>query len=193
MGWTRGRVRWWRIRRNPLRRRSYLVEAWLLAATGILAVAAAVAAGVLTAVAVERNLDGLRAVRHPVPAVLTEDAERVTSGSDGTDDGHAWATVRWTAADGTTRTGITRVDAGSKAGSATRVWLDAKGRLVPEPASADEAELEGSVLGTAAAVSAGVSVILVGCWAYARLERRRLDQWDTEWALIGPQWGRRTG
>ncbi|MFJ5309751.1 hypothetical protein [Streptomyces sp. NPDC088350] len=63
-------VRGWRLRRNPLRRRSYLVEAWLLLAAWILAVVAAVGTGAWTALAVERHIDALRAERHPVSAVL---------------------------------------------------------------------------------------------------------------------------
>ncbi|MET7690352.1 hypothetical protein ABZT06_20615 [Streptomyces sp. NPDC005483] len=187
-----GQVRWWRLRRNPLRRRSYLVEAWLRLATGILAVTAAIVAGVLTAHAVEGDLDGLRAERHAVPAVVTEDAKRNIS-VEGTDSDRAWAHVRWKAADGTPRTGVARVDTASRIGSTTLVWLDAKGRLVPEPATVDEAELQGAVLGAAAAVSAGASVILLGCLACAGLDRRRQEQWDMEWTLIGPQWGRKTG
>lgn len=183
---------WWRLRRNPLRRRSYLVEVWLLPATGMLAMGAGVMAGVLTAHAVERDLDGLRAERHAVSAVVTEDANRSTGG-EGTGGDLAWAAVRWTAADGTPRTGVARVASGSRAGSATRVWLDEKGRLVSEPATADEAELQGAVLGATAAVGAGAAVVLAGCLTCARLERRRCEQWDTEWALTGPQWGRRAG
>ncbi|MGI5452073.1 Rv1733c family protein [Streptomyces sp. CA-249302] len=190
---TPGRVRWWRLRSNPLRRTGHLVEAWLILVTWTLAVVAAVVAGALTAGAVERDLDGLRTERHAVPAVLTEDADRVTSGADGTDGDHAWATVRWTAADGTTRTGVTRVASVSRAGSTTRVWLDAKGRLVPAPATAEQAEFQGAVLGVLAALGAGAVVLLAGLGVRARLERRLLEEWDTEWALIDPQWGRKAG
>jgi hypothetical protein len=192
MSRRQGRVWWWRLRRNPLRRHSYRVEAWLRLAAGILAVIAAIVAGVLTAHAVERDLDGLRAERHAVTAVVTEDANR-TIGVEGADADRAWAHVRWTAADGTTRTGVARVDSASKAGSTTLVWLDAKGRLVPEPATAGEAELQGAVLGLAAGMGAGAAVVLLGGLACARLDRRRQEQWDMEWTLIGPQWGRKTG
>jgi len=187
------RVRWWRLRHNPLRRRSYLVEAWLLLAAWTLAAVAAVGTGVWTAHAVERSIEGLRAQRHSVRAVLTKDAERTVGTADGTDNDRAWATVRWTAADGTKHTGITRVDTGSKAGSTTRVWLDAEGRLVPAPATADQARVQGAVLGGVAAVGTGSAVLLVGWGVCGRLERRRLDQWDAEWARVGPQWGHKTG
>jgi hypothetical protein len=188
-----GRVRWWRLRRNPLRRRSYLVEAWLLFATGILALGAAIVAGVLTAHAVERDLDSLRAQRHKVPAVVTQDV-RPAPGVDGMQGDQVWAHVRYQAANGKTRTGVARVDsARSKAGGRTDVWLDARGNLVREPTTADEAEFQGAVMGAVAAVSAGTAVIFASWFARARMDRRRQEQWDAEWALIDPRWGRRTG
>ncbi len=184
---------WWRFRRSPLRCRSYLVEAWLLLVAWGLAVAAAVVSGLLTAHAVERHMNGLRAERHAVVAVLTEDAERTVSSTDGSGDDRAWAKARWTGPDGTPRTGLTRVEPGSEAGDTTRVWLNAEGYLVPEPAGPDQAELQGAVLGTVAGVSSGAIVVLGRRAACACLDRRRLKRWDTEWAEVGPQWGRRTG
>ncbi|XUL91717.1 Rv1733c family protein [Streptomyces galilaeus] len=185
------RTRWWRLRPNPLRRRSYLVEAWLLLAASVLAVLAAAGTGLWTALAVERHIDTLRAERHRVPAVLAEDAVRTVGTADGSDSYRA--TVRWTAADGTRRTGLAHVDSSSKAGSTTYVWLNAEGRLVPTPATAVQARIEGAVLGVWAAAGAGGAVLLVGRVLSGRLERRRLDQWDADWARVGPQWGHKTG
>ncbi|MFI6620213.1 hypothetical protein [Streptomyces sp. NPDC050528] len=185
------KVRWWRLRPNPLRRRSYLVEAWLLIAAWTLAVVAAIGTGAWTALAVDRHVDALRAERHPVSAVLVEDAVRTVGTSDGSDSYRA--TVRWTAADGTSRTGLAHVDSSSKAGSTTHVWLDTRGRLVPTPVTAEQARLEGVVLAVWTAVGAGGTVLLIGRGMSARLERRRLEQWEAEWARVGPRWGHKTG
>jgi hypothetical protein len=184
---------WWRFRRNPLRRRSDLIEGWLLLFTWLLAVVVAVVAGVLTAGAVEDDVNRLRAQRHAVTAVLTEDAERSPSATEGTDMDQAWATVRWTGRDGKVRTGVARVEADGKTGSGTEVWLDERERLVPEPATAEQAELQGTVLGMAAAVGAGALVAFAGWGGCARLGRRRLAQWDKEWADIDPRKGWKTG
>ncbi|MFI7413394.1 hypothetical protein ACIBU0_32435 [Streptomyces sp. NPDC049627] len=183
----------WRLSRNPLRRRSYVVEAWLLLLTWTLAFAAAFGTGVWTAHAVERTMGGLRAERHPVTAVLTEDADLDASAAEGTDDARAWATVRWTGPDGTSRTGVTRVEPGSETGDRTRVWLNAKGQPVPEPATVDQAAYQGAVLGTVAAVGVGVMVALTGWGACGWLDRRRLWHWDTEWAEADPRWRRSAG
>ncbi|MFI6409420.1 hypothetical protein [Streptomyces sp. NPDC050548] len=185
------RMRWWRLRRNPLRRRSYLVEAWLLLAASVLAVLAAVGTGAWTALAVERHIDALRAGRHSVSAVLIEDAVRTVGTAEGSDSYRA--TVRWTAADGTRRTGLAHVDPGSEVGTTTHVWLDGRGRLVPTPATATQARIEGAVLGVWAAAGAAGAVLLVGRVLSGRLERRRLDQWDADWARVGPKWGHKTG
>ncbi|QOV33709.1 hypothetical protein IM697_26325 [Streptomyces ferrugineus] len=182
-----------RLRRNPLRRRSHLTEAWLILLTSTSALLVAVVTGVLTAHAVERDMNGLRVQRHPVTAVLTEDAEPSTSATEGADSARAWAVVRWTAADGTVGTGLARVEPGGVAGERTRVWLNDKGRLAPAPPSHDQAELQGAVLGTAAAVGAGALPVLAGWAAIARLERQRLRQWETEWAEVGPRWRRKAG
>lgn len=187
------RTRWWRLRRNPLRRRSYVVEAWLLLATWTLALVAAVAGGVHIAGVVERDVDTLRAERHTAQAVLTENAVRTTYSVDGDGTAQAWATVRWTAADGTTHTGVIRVAADSRAGSTTRVWLDAKNRLVPAPATADQADLQGAVLGAVAAVTVGGLVLLAGWGLCAQLDRGRLARWDVEWARVDRQWGGKKG
>ncbi|MER6185888.1 hypothetical protein [Streptomyces sp. NPDC001652] len=181
----------WRLRRSPLRRRSYLVEAWLLFVTWTLAVAAAVAVGVVTASAAERDINGLRAQRHTVSAVLTENADQPVA--EGGDVDRAWATVRWSGRDGKVRTGVARVDPGSRAGSPVEVWLDTEDRLVPEPSTPEQAELHGAVLGTVAALLAGAVVVLAGWGGRVCLERRRLAQWDKEWAGNGPQWGHKTG
>lgn len=183
------RTRWWRLRRNPLRRSSYLVEAWLLLATWVLALVAAVAGGVHMAGVVERDVDTLRADRHAVQAVLTENAVGTTSSVDGDGTVHAWATVRWTAADGTRHTGVTRVAPDSRAGGTVRIWVDSRNRLVPTPATAEQAALQGAVMGAVAAVTVGGLVLLAGWAACACLDRGRRDQWDAEWTRLDRQWG----
>ncbi|SDN47394.1 hypothetical protein SAMN04487981_105176 [Streptomyces sp. cf386] len=101
--------------------------------------------------------------------------------------------VPWNGPDGTPRTGLARVDPGAETGETTRVWVNDKGALTPEPASPDQAEVQGAVLGTAVAVSVGAAVALAGWGVSTRLDSRRLRQWDTEWEKVGPQWGPKAG
>ncbi|WP_146238308.1 hypothetical protein [Streptomyces sp. Act143] len=192
---VRGKARrvWlWRWRRNPLRRRSDVVEAWLLLTLLFLGLVAGAVAGMVTARAVEQSLDDRRGQRHPVSAVLIQDASDTATASTSSDD-YTWAKVRWTASDGSTRTGLARVEPGIEAGSVTRIWLDRQGDLATPPVSSEEAELQGVVLGAATAVCASLVVLPLGWVLHNRLDRRRMAQWDTEWAHVGPRWGHKTG
>lgn len=182
----------WRWRPNPLRRRSDIVEGWLLLAVCGLAVALGAFVGAATAHGVERNLNERRAERHAVSAVLVQDAPATVSATAGT-GGQVWAEVRWTAADGSSRTGSARVEPGTDGGATVRVWLDRHGNVVPAPLDRDDAALQGVALGTATAVGTAVTVSCLGWVVHGRAERRRMAAWDTEWARIGPQWGQRTG
>ncbi|MYS43445.1 hypothetical protein GTY23_19820, partial [Streptomyces sp. SID5998] len=56
----RAGVRWWRWRRNPLRRTSDVVEAWILLVAWTLAVLGGLVAGLLTAGAVQQSADRVR-------------------------------------------------------------------------------------------------------------------------------------
>ncbi|MEI5525593.1 hypothetical protein WB401_13615 [Streptomyces brasiliscabiei] len=189
---TKRRVWLWRWRPSPLRRRADIVEAWLLLAVCALAVATGAFVGAATAHGVERDLNERRAERHPVSAVLTEDAPKTVSATAGA-GGQVWARVRWTAADGTPLTGSARVEPGTDGGATVRVWLDRHGNVVSAPLDSDDAAFQGVALGTATAVGVAAAVSCLGWVVHARTDRRRMAQWDVEWARIGPQWGQRTG
>ncbi|MER5436466.1 hypothetical protein [Streptomyces sp. NPDC002588] len=172
----------WRWRSNPLRRHDDIVEAWIvLAVWAVLAVGGTVA-GLVTADAADGAFARQRAERQSVRAVLLEDAPR-----------SATATVRWTASDGSTRTGQALVGTGLKAGSRVTVWQDAEGRLTSAPPSSTEAAIESGLLGAVAAAAVGGLVLSGGAVARWRLDRRRVEAWATEWDLVGPRWGHKTG
>jgi hypothetical protein len=48
------------------------------------------------------------------------------------------------------------------------------------------------VIGGLAGVCAAAVPFVGGRVLRGRLERRRMDQWDAEWARFGPLWGRKT-
>ena len=182
----------WRWRRNPLRRRCDLVEAWVLLAAWIIALAGGLLAGLLTAGSMQESSDLARAEGRQVTAVLIRDPEhRATVHlEDGT---LTWGTVRWTAADGSTHTGRTRVSATAHAGSRMTVWTDRHGALTPRPPSRTDAALQ-SALGGFWAGAATAGVVMGGAWLVrARLDHRRMDQWAEEWAQAATRWGRKTG
>ncbi|MER5518369.1 hypothetical protein [Streptomyces sp. NPDC002763] len=182
----------WRWRSNPLRRRDDIVEAWIVLAVWTLVLVGGIVAGLVTAGAADDVFARQRAERAPVRAVLLVAVPKSVSGI-GTGSERTPGTVSWTAPDGSTRTGRTLVDTGSKAGSKVVVWLDHQGGLTTEPPSAGEAAVEAGVLGTVAGCALAGAVFGAGAVARWRLERRRLDLWDREWDTVGPRWGHKTG
>ncbi|MEU3840097.1 hypothetical protein AB0E88_08710 [Streptomyces sp. NPDC028635] len=182
-------VRLWRWRRNPLRRRADKVEAWVVLAVWTCTVVAGVLAGLGASRSVEQGLARERAEWRPVVARLIQRAPTAGTGSD-----HVWADVSWRAADGSAHTGQVRVRPGSATGGQVTVWTDPRGRLVSRPATAGQAHLRAVLLGALAGVSSAVVPFVAGRALRGRLEQRRLDQWEAEWARFGPLWGRgRTG
>lgn len=180
------RVWLWRWRRNPLKRRADAVESWVLLGAWAITVLVGVAAGSATAGSIEDGLARERAEWRPVQARLTDRAPATSSG------GQIWAKVRWTAPDGSERTGQARVGPGSGAGTPVTVWTDPVGRLVTEPATATQARSRAALAGGLVGASAALVPFLGGRMLRGRLERHRIAQWDAEWARFGPRWGGRT-
>ncbi|MFJ2645659.1 hypothetical protein ACIO1C_02790 [Streptomyces sp. NPDC087420] len=182
---------WWRWRRNPLRRRSDAVEAWMLPTVWALALTVAVVAGLLAGQGVRSAADGHRALRHSTPAVLLADTP-VAPASAGRPNGAVLAPVRWKAPDGAARTGRISVPGGRPAGSTVRIWVDAGGRPAPPPATRDEAAFHAVILGGLAGLASGGTVLGFGALARHRLYRRRMLRWSREWDRIAPEWSRGT-
>lgn len=181
------KVRFWRWRRNPLRRHSDVMEAWLVLATWTVALVCGLLAGCAADAAMQHSLAARRAAVHAVSAELTRDADSTANVS--TDGGATvWGTVRWTAADGTTHTGLTRVDPSSTAGTPVTVWVDNRGALTTRPPAEGDARGQSALTGALAA--AGAVGVALGCGLLIRhrLDRRRMRAWEAEWERVGPQW-----
>ncbi|MGW7426015.1 Rv1733c family protein [Streptomyces sp. NPDC054813] len=82
---------------------------------------------------------------------------------------------------------------GAKAGTPVAVWTDRQGRLRSRPLTPDETAFQAAwtctlvALATAGAVLGGAQLVRV------RLERRRLERWDEEWARVDSPRGWNTG
>ncbi|WP_333778263.1 Rv1733c family protein [Streptomyces sp. IBSBF 3136] len=187
------RVRLWRWRRNPLRRHSDVVEAWIVLVTWILAVLAGVLAGQAAAGSMDAAFSARRAQVHTVSAVLTDGAARTPTSGSGYDDGRVWAPVRWTSGNGAVHTGRAKVFPGAPAGSTVTVWANGGGRLVSAPATPAEAMLQTVLAGVLVAQAAGTVVWVGGRLVRARLVRRRMTEWGEEWKRVGPEWRNLSG
>lgn len=180
----------WRLRSSPLRRRSYAAEAWACLAVALIAVTGAVLGGATMARHMDDRSAQQRLERHGTQAVLTQDATD-TPDTNSSSSTKVAAPARWTAPDGTVRTGDVKAPIGSSRGVWVTVWTDARGTIVAEPLPATTAHVQAGVTGGAIAFAVCAGALL-GCGITSKLlDRRRTAQWATEWAEVGPRWDHR--
>lgn len=185
----------WRWRRNPLRRSSDRLAAWMSLGLVLAVLVAAPAAMFGVGDSAYRHYrstaeDEARG-RDQRPAVLTHDAPRHPEpGSDEAKKARYPAPVRFTGPDGVSRTGTTEVEPGLPTGSTVLVWVDDEGRITEPPLTAEQ--IRSRTMGWA--ILAFLGVVLTGLAAHAAtglvLHRRNLAQWDAAWANTAPRWSR---
>lgn len=199
--------RGWRWRRNPLRRRSDIVEAWLGVFTALMLCTVPLIgwwAGQSVDRALQRVARTQRAERTLVPAAVVESpaksgaaeapgaskaaAAMAAAGAD-TDPRHG-DVLRWIAPDRSTHTATVPVGLEVWHGDRLLLWTDKAGGLVPPPLDRATASTH-AVLAGVATGSAAAGVMLMSRQVLVwRLMRRRMDSWEREWARVGQDWGR---
>jgi hypothetical protein len=178
---------------NPLRRRSDVIEAWLLpAAIAAFLVLGPVLAGLVGLRVHADNAAAQRAEQawHRVPAVLLRAAPGPMVSDSGADAWLVWTPARWVAG-GRARTGVVAAPSGTRAGATVPVWVDRAGAAQPPPLTPADA---GNRVALAISFSlAALAAFLAGLALLARriLYRRRLAGWQAAWLAVGPQWSRR--
>ncbi|KOX11087.1 DUF3592 domain-containing protein [Streptomyces sp. NRRL B-3648] len=188
----RARVRGWRWRHNPLRRRSDVVEAWTVLVVAVLlfvvAPLAGVAAGLHAHERASARATAQRAERRPVRAVVIgETPERLSDVQS--DRRHPYRTqVRWTEPGKGVRTAWARVPAGTPAGEPVTVWFDARGRSVAPPPDDLAVRQHAVTVGLSAAGGTAAVVLLAHALERRIALRHRLAEWEREWAQTGPRW-----
>ncbi|MEU6684490.1 hypothetical protein [Streptomyces sp. NPDC046832] len=185
-------VRWWRWRRNALRRRVDVVEAWVVLAGWLLALLGGLLAGLLAAGTVDQAVERQRAESRQVRAVVVEDAPAPSQARTASDQ-RVWGKVRWTAPDGATHREDARVPARAPAGSTVLVWVNGRGDLTTPPVSGGEAWLHTAMGGALAGIFTGGAALGATWLARMALDRRRMKQWGAEWERIDTRRGWKTG
>lgn len=177
---------------NPLRRRSDLIEAWLLpvAAAAFLVLAPLVAwAAVLWVHADAAPAEHAARSWHEVPAVLLHATPGPMMSDSASDSWVVWTLASWTA-DGQRHVAKVPAAAGISAGSTVPVWLNRAGHVQPLPLTASQVSDRVDIV--VAAVLSVLAVVL-SCLAMAGrslLNRKRLAAWEAAWLAVGPQWSR---
>jgi hypothetical protein len=183
-------LRWLRPDRNPLRRTADWVEAALLVALLVVFVAGAPLAAVTSggwAAAAASTAQRVEAGWRAVPATLAQRAPASAPAMFQVPPEVAvWA--RWTAPDGTPRTGRVFAPAGTPAGRVVTVWTNRGGRVTGYPARTLNVVEQAVLTGLLAVV--GLTAALAATWLAVRrlLDRHRLASWDISWAAVGPRW-----
>ncbi|MEV7320705.1 hypothetical protein [Streptomyces sp. NPDC093970] len=189
----------WRWRRNPLRRTTDLVEAWVALVTLLLIVVAAPVLGSLVGVAAQHTLQ--RAVRqqHHDRHLVTATVVRRLGGSlvepdpDATDahDTRSRVLADWTAPDGTRRhgTALTTVESPHK-GDHFGMWTDRHGLPAARPLDSTTATTHAVLAGFGATLLAAGLVESARRMIVWRMVRRRYARWDQAWDRAGPDWGK---
>ncbi len=187
-------VRFWRWRANPLRRRSDVLEAWIVLVAGVLMTVGAVSVGLLAFFQVDHTAQRQALQRHPVQAVVRQDVHNpaastlyVSPAGD-----RARAPVSWQAPDGTQRTGTTDVHDGIKAGEHVRIWVGPNGNLAEKPSSPVMVGVQSALAGGLAAGGVAALVLTGRHLVLVRLDRRRSAEWDRGLAELGLGHGPRT-
>ncbi|MGW2420585.1 DUF3592 domain-containing protein [Streptomyces sp. NPDC001709] len=188
----RTRMHGWRWRRNPLRRRSDVVEAWTLLIVAVLLFVltplVGVAAGLHAHDAARALATAQRAERHQVRARVIGDHSEQVSAVEGDREHPYRAQVSWTEPGKETRTAWARVPAGTRTGDTVTVWFDTRGRSVAPPPD-HAAVLQHAITVGVCAVGGTAAVVLLAHAVERRIAlRHRLAEWEREWARTGPRW-----
>lgn len=177
--------------RNPMRRASDRIEAWVR--LGVL-VAFLVVGTVCVWFAVSatqlRQARAAHAVRYPVTAVLRAPATVATV--DGMALPKVYVEARWTGPDAVAHQGLVPAVPGAPAGSTVRVWTTPTGQLTDGPAGRTQRDAALALVALlAVAVPAGLLAVVATATRRA-LDRRRLVDWELDWLRVEPGWsGRR--
>ncbi|WP_121709294.1 hypothetical protein [Streptomyces sp. E5N91] len=190
---TRIRGRYWR--RNPLRRRSDVVEAWTKVLVALLLFVAAPALGAATAWWGHGQAQAIvaeqRAERHHVRATVVDRTLGTLSTGELGGQHTYRATVHWKAPDGTEKSTTARVPADTRHGDTVDVWLDSRGQSVPPPSDSAEIWQHSATIGSFTTIGTVLTALLAHRAVRAVAMRHRMAEWDRDWALTEPQWTHR--
>jgi hypothetical protein len=186
-------ARWVGIDRNPLRRWNDRIEAWVR----VVLTATVLSSGPFVvwwcgesaydraAAAAEWSRNRL----FPVHAVILEDSDH---GPVYSEDGHTDASVeaRWTAPNGTPRTGPVTPTEPNPAGTTVLIWTDVYGNPMEPSTTNPSTSAIGVGLTSALFIIAGYATVLMS--VRRLLDGRRMTAWQREWRSVEPRWsGRR--
>ncbi|GAA2576941.1 hypothetical protein SMC26_29925 [Actinomadura fulvescens] len=180
--------RLWRrlgLERNELRRRIDRVQR--LAALGLLALfllAAPPVAGWCASWSYDSGLRAERAEHAERRQVLATVVSTGGVGSTGDRYVHETVHARWTAPDGTARTGSLPSWKGAKPGVTKRIWVDHKGTVAIRPRPHSRTVTDAAYAALAATTAVGIPILAAYGLLRRRFDRVRAAEWEAAWARM---------
>ncbi|MEU9125913.1 hypothetical protein AB0C96_39925 [Streptomyces sp. NPDC048506] len=187
-----------RWRRNPLRRRTDRIEAWVALAAALLIVLGAPCVGWFAGRAAHGALLETVRVQHQQRHLVWVVVDRLVSRApldpdpetSSQRDAHRRVIGRWTGVDGTAHVGQVAAPRPVEPGERFRIWTDDHGRVMPRPMDVSTAGTHAVLAGLVTAAAAGGLVEGGRRLVVGRLMARRFRRWDLEWERAGQDWGR---
>lgn len=183
-------VRAWGFDRNPMRRPIDRAETAVATVLLLLLLVLAPLAG---AVAASRAYgEGVRTEKHQLAArhsvTVTVLGHAGIAADDSGNGLRRVVEVAWRDAHKITRTATVPELQGDKIGTRRAIWLDSSGNVTARPRDRTQTVSDAILAGVFALT--GTLLPIAGCHALVRrrLDRRRLAQWEADWAKTAPLW-----
>jgi len=176
------------VRKNELRRSSDRVEGVVVVVLMGAFVAAVVVAALVAAHVYRSEQATAASLRQTVAVLSWPGAVTETPALH-----EATAMATWRTSDGAARSGLLTTDVvpgiyGQPAGATVQLWLGRSGDPAPPPQGAGGMAIGATMAGLAIVVVA--ATVLTFCYRLCQrgLDRRRIANWSSDWAVTGPQW-----
>ena len=176
------------VRKNELRRSSDRVEGVVVVVLMGAFVAAVVVAALVAAHVYRSEQATAASLRQTVAVLSWPGAVTETPVLH-----QATAMATWRVSDGAARSGLLTTDVvpgiyGQPAGATVQLWLGRSGDPAPPPQGAGGMAVGATMAGLAIVLVA--ATVLTFCYRLCQrgLDRRRIANWSSDWAVTGPQW-----
>jgi hypothetical protein len=190
--WLGRAVRGVRPDRNPLRRRSDRIEAFIFCGLVVAAAAGAPLAAMTASdwahASAARAAHVQQETRRQVQAVLV--APPRAAGAGYTVDGMIPARAQWTAPNGVPRTGQISVPTNSTTGMTITVWTDQAGNVTSPPLTPAQVADQGTFAALVTVAAIVLACLLTAVATRILVNRRRMAAWTADWVVTAPLWNR---
>ena len=190
-------VPWWGLMlarrlgfgRNPLRRRLDRIQSMVML-TAVLVAVLIVPIAVAVSRSVTQSIERTEAERRSTMTQVRARALEATPPAipEAGPQATARVQVSWTDPAGWPHEGRTNVPLGTAKDAEVTIWLDPAGEITTPPRRPGDSAAVGGGVGLSTAMLSWLLIAGLARLSVVPLDRRRLRDWDREWAQVGPRW-----